>query len=429
TISAPAMVTLTGKKFEPKLELVDYRPVDKVFLGDEGIVRFAVKNNGVADFAADIPWEDPWSGPARMEVKSGETGNFTVNFRPKTAGIYRLEKFLQAGVAGSKLPLYGQCLRPLTVTPGRLVLAIGVSGAREGELQLTNGQPEPVRVQVQADGRLQGGGVIEVPGGGTARVSLALPPQDVASYHGELKITSVQGGEVVAVVADAKPAELRVVSPPGALLDLGSAPAGKAARGEVVMKNIGGTTAVIQAQVRAPLMVKPSEEAVRLEPGAHAVFVLTMTGDQPGLLKRELTFSGNQSIPPIVVQMQVLRAELAAVPEVVTPKVSPTEVTRETPPPVSKEDETAPPTPMEQLQMAQLSSMGEPVMQDRINPFLERVTSLELLDRTSHSLTVAWKNPSVKPVGWIIEAATMVMSRQGSGNFRADYIASSGSPD
>ncbi len=415
-VSASANVTLIGKSFEPKLELVDYMAVDKVFLGGEAVVRFAVKNNGAADFAADIPWEEPWLGPARVEIKSGETGYYTVQFRPKAAGIYRLEKFLQAGVLGSKLPLFGQCVRPLTVTPGRLVLAADASGAREGELQLINGQSEPIRVQVQSDGRLQGGGLIEVPGGGKARVSLALPPQDVASYIGEVKVTSPQGGEVVIVEAAAKPAELRIESPSGAVLDLGSVPVGKAARGEVVIKNFGGTTAVIQAQVRAPLMVKPSEEAVRLEPGGHAVFVLTMTGDQPGALARDLRFSGGQALPPIMVQMQVLPAEAVPAPVAAARQEPQAGVSHVSRPSTLTGSDAAVRTPLQRLLIAQLASSGLPVMKERINPFLERVTTVDLLARTSHSLTISWKTPSVTPAGWIIESATMVQVAEGGGS-------------
>ncbi len=415
-VSASAIVTLTGKIFEPKLELVDYMAVDKVFLGGEATVYFAVRNSGAADFAADIPWEDPWQGPARIKLKAGETGKYTVLFRPGAAGIYRLEKFLQFGEPGSKLSLYGQCVRPLTVNPGRLVLVSGSSGAREGELQLTNGQSEPIRVQVQSVGRLQGGGLIEVPGGGRARVLLALPSQDVASYSGEVKVTSTQGGEVVAVEAAAKPAELRIESPAGTLLDLGRVSVGKAARGEVTIRNIGGTASIIQAQVRAPLMVSPSGEAVRLEPGGKAVFVLTMTGDQPGPLTRDLTFSGDHAPPRLVVQMQVLPADARPAPEVVTPQITQAGVSRVLQPPTLTGSDAALRTPLQRLLMAHLASSGLPVMKDRINPFLERVTSLNLLARTSHSLTIAWKMPSVTPAGWIIEGATMARVSEGGGS-------------
>lgn len=417
SVSASAIVTLTGKIFEPKLELVDYVAADKVFLGGEATVRFSVKNNGAADFAEDIPWEDPWQGPMRIEVKSGETGRFVILFRPKAAGIYRQEKFLQSGVAGSKLPLFGECVRPLTVTPGRLVLKMGDSGAREGELHLVNGQPEPVRVQVQFSERLQGGGLIEVPGGGKARVSLALPPEDVASYQGEVKITSPQGGEVVTVMADAKPAELRAVSAAGAKLDMGSVPVGKVARGEVTIKNFGGAASIIQAQAHAPLLVRPSGEAVRLEPGGQTVFELHMTGDQPGLLARELSFIGDRAPPPIKVQMLVLPAEVRSAPVAVARRATEVEGPNDVTPPVSVDDEAVIPTPEQHVKMAQLSNYGVPVERDRINPFLEQVTDLQLLDRTSSSLTIAWKNPSVKPAGWIIEGSTMVLTKEGTGNF------------
>lgn len=416
-VSASASVTLTGRRFEPKLELVDYIAVDKVFLGNEATVRFAVKNSGAANFAGDIPWEDPWLGPARIELKAGETGRYIVRFRPERPGVYRLEKLLQPGVAGSKLPLYGQCVRSLTVSPGRLVLVLGSSGAREGELQLDNGRLEPIRVQVRSSGRLQGGGTIEVPGGGKARISLALPPQDVATYEGEVQVTSTQGGETVTVAAAAKPAELKVVAPAGALLDLGSVPAGKEARGEITIRNAGGSASIIQAQVRAPLTVRPSGEAVRLEPGGQAVFTLAMAGDQPGPLARELTFSGDPAAPRIPVQMQVLPADAPFAPSAVTQQGTQARASEAPMPPVVTDVKPAERTPMQQILLSYLASSGAPVPKDRINPFLERVTGLDLLDRTSHSLTIAWKKPSVMPASWIIESATMAQVGEGGGSF------------
>jgi hypothetical protein len=416
-VSAAAAVTLTGQRFEPRLEVVDYMAVDKVFIGGEAAIRFVVKNGGAADFAADIPWEEPWDGPARIELKAGETGRYAVHFRPAKPGVYRMEKLLQPGVAGSKLPLYGQCVRPLTVSPGRLVLTLGSGGARGGVLQLANGRPEPMKVEVQPAGRLQGGRTVEVPGGGRVRVVLSLPPDDVAAYQGELKIIAPQGEETVAVEAAAKPAELSVVSPAGSVLDLGSAPAGREARGEVTIRNTGGSTAVIQAQARAPLAVRPSGEAIRLEPGGQTVFALTMIGDRPGPLARDLTFSGDLLATRIEVQLQVLPAVSAAAPATATRPGPLGGELRETEPQLSGEGGVEARTPMQRLLLSYLAASGLPIPKERINPFLERITALELLERTSQGITIAWKKPNVTPAGWIIEGATMARIEEGGGSF------------
>ncbi len=317
----------------------------------------------------------------------------------------------------SKLPLYGQCVRPLTVSPGRLVLVSGSSGSREGELQIANGRSEPIRVQVKPAGRLQGGGTIEVPGGGRSRVSLTLPPEDVAAYQGEVEVTSSEGGEMVTVEAAARPAALRIVAPEGAALDLGRVPAGREARGEVIVRNTGGSPSVIQAQVRAPLAVRPSGEAVRLEPGGQAVFAVTMTGDQPGPLDRELVFSGDPAPPAVSVHLEVLPANGVVAPAQPASHETRAHAVNEPGQGTLAEDNPAARTPMQGLLMAYLASSGLPVPKDRINPYLERVTALELLDRTAHSLTIAWKKPAVSPAGWIIEGAVMAQVREGSGSF------------
>ncbi|HEY2573816.1 MAG TPA: hypothetical protein VGH65_07095 [Verrucomicrobiaceae bacterium] len=418
-VSASAWVLLVGKRFEPKLQLVDFMAVDKVFTGGEATVRFSLRNVGAADFAENISWEAPWQGPARIELKAGESGRYLVQFRPEKPGIYRLEKILQPGVDGSKLPLYAQCVRPLTLSPGRLILTPTSSGAREGELQLVNGRQDPVVVQVQASGRLQGGGTIEVPGGGKARVSLALPPLDVAAFHGEVKVTSAEGSETVLVESTAKPANLQVVMPQGTTLDLGRIPAGREGQGAVRLRNIGGLAAVIQAQVRSPLSVTPSGEAVRLEPGAEAEFIVKMIGDQPGSLLRELSFTGNPASPRIQVQMEVGPPESPLMPpaEATASNKPPVAISRGPQPPVFAEVEPRPDSPVKRLMYGYLGSAGIPVARERINPFLERVTALDLLDRRSHSLTIAWKKPSVMPSGWIIEVATMAQAEQSGGSF------------
>lgn len=416
-VSAPATVTLIGKRFEPKLELVDYMAVDKVFLGSEASIRFAVKNSGAADFAADIPWEDPWHGPPRIELKTGETGKYMVHFRPERPGVYRLEKLLQPGVAASKLPLYAQCVRPLMVSPGRLDLTLGSNGAREGELHLVNGREEPIKAQIRPGERLQGGGTFEIPGGGKVTISLALPPLDVAAFEGEVQVTSTQGGETIKVVAAAKPAELQIVAPAKLPLDLGRMPAGKLARGEVTLRNVGGSVSVIQARARTPLSVRPSSEAVRLEPGGQAVFTVSMTGDRPGPLTGDLTFSGDASAPRIAVKLDVAPAD--SVPLAAREPMRSAEAGTLLPPspPVFAAEDLSARTPMQRMMLSYLASAGFPVPKERINPFLGRVTGIELLERTSHSLTIAWKKPSVTPAGWIIESAGLARAGEDGGTF------------
>ncbi|MEI6537366.1 MAG: hypothetical protein WCN98_18630, partial [Verrucomicrobiaceae bacterium] len=143
-LSTPGTVTLTGRGFDAKLEILEVTVADRVFTGGESTIKITLKNSGSAPFSKDMSWEAPWRGPPHIELNAGEKADFIVVFKPAKTGVFRSNLELQPGVETSKLLLYGECVRALTVSPGRLQLNFNSqTGAREGTLSLSNGRSEP----------------------------------------------------------------------------------------------------------------------------------------------------------------------------------------------------------------------------------------------------------------------------------------------
>jgi hypothetical protein len=410
-ISAPATVTLTGQKYEPILNVENITAMGKVFLGGESSLRFTVKNVGPAPYSADLSWEFPWRGPPHLELKAGGSAELSVAFQPYAAGIFRLDRLLQPGQNSSRLVLYGECVRPLIVSPGKLVLTLsGDNGAREGTLLLANGLSSPQKARFKMPPRLAGATTVEVPGSGQVKVTLSLPPQDAAAFKGEIKISTQDGSETVSVESDAKPAVLQMVKPADGVLDLGTIPQGGEAQGVVVLKNNGGMSAVVQALRGASVQISPEGEAVRIEAGAEGQFLVTFHGEQMGHLQTEAHIQGAGLVLRVPIKVNVT----ARLPEAKAPDLAETGVAGSaTPGGGASSDATAqegaiPPqkTPLFKPMIAYLSATGLPVPRQNINPYLERVHEVQIRERTSSSVTIAWNKPDVMPAGWAVEMAS-----------------------
>jgi hypothetical protein len=413
--SVSATVTLTGEKYEPILAVQNVTAMRKVFLGGESSLRVSVKNIGPAPFASDISWEAPWVGPPHIDLQPGASAEFSIAFQPPGAGVFRLDRLLQPGKKESRLMLFGECVRPLTASPGKLILKLDPkTGERQGALVLANGLASPQKAQLKFPPRLVGVTSVEVPGSGQQTVIFSLPAQDYGSFQGEIVIATSDASEKVMVEAEAKPADLHVVKPATGVLDLGSVKQGEETVGEIVLKNTGGQTAIVQAMQEAQLRVTPSNQAVRVASGAEAIFAVTVMGDQVGHLQTEAHIESGGLLFRIPVKVDVTPATVS--PSPTAPVVASssggnasktaaleggapmTEAVREPDMPLA-----VPPAlrPM----LLYLAAKGMPVPKEKINPYLERVVRVEIRERTPHSLTIAWNKPGVVPAAWSIEAA------------------------
>jgi hypothetical protein len=412
-ISAPATVKLVGQRFEPILYILSVTAMNKVFLGSESSLRFTVSNAGPASYSSDITWESPWKGPPHLDLKSGETQEVSVFFQPTTAGIFRLDRLLQPGVSSSRLLLYGECVRPLTVSPSRLKLTINPqTGAREGILTLANGFAGPQVADCKLPPRLTAATTVQVPGAGQAQLLVSLPAQDVAAFKGELAISTPDCKETVVVEADAKAALLQLMEPADGVLDFGSVALGKDIHGQVILKNNGGITAVVQALPGAAVRVTPSGEALRIEPGAQGKFLVSLHADQVGELQTEANIQGAGLVLRVPVKVNVTPAPRDKAGDqrnasAISASDAMSSVEGGQPSRTEEEEAAAMrKSPLYRPILAYLSANGAPVPKANINPYLEKIHQVEVRDRSTHSITIAWKKPEMMPAGWSIERAS-----------------------
>jgi hypothetical protein len=61
---------------------------------------------------------------------------------------------------------------------------------------------------------------------------------------------------------------------------------------------------------------------------------------------------------------------------------------------------------------ALLGSEGLPMASSEVNPHLDRVTDIELVERKTSAFTIAWKKPGVAPAGWALEASSFVKDEE-----------------
>lgn len=412
-ISAPATVTLLGQRFEPILSVLNVTAVNKVFLGGESSLRFTLRNIGPAAYASDMTWESPWRGPPHLELKSGETQELSVIFQPTTAGVFRLDRLLQPGQNTSRLLLYGECVRPLTVSPSRLKLTVNPkTGAREGILILANGFTGPQKADCKLPPRLSGVTTLEVPGSGQTKLLVSLPVQDVAEFKGEVAISTPDCKETVLVEAEAKAALLQLTKPTDGVLDLGSVVQGKDISAAVILKNNGGMPAVVQALPGAAVKVTPAGEAIRIEPGAEGTFLVSLHADQVGELQTEANIQGAGLVLRVPVKVNVLPAPRNKTSGRDSSGISGSgtvaSVEGAMPNARTEEEEAAEmkKSVLYRPMLAYLAATGMPISKDNINPYLERVNQIEVRNRSTNSITIAWKKPEMMPAGWSIETAS-----------------------
>ncbi len=408
-MSAPGTVTLTGRGFESKLEILEMKVADKVFPNGESATKVTIKNSGDAPFARNMTWESPWRGPPHIELKAGEKADYIIVFKPAQIGIFRSTLEIQPGRESSKLLLYGECVRALTVSPGRLQLSLNTQmGAREGTLFLVNGRSDPLHVEVRTPQRLEGGGTFDVPGAGKSTVTLRLPATDVNAFRGDVIVSTIEGAETITAEADAKAQELRITAPSNGVLDLGSIETGFTARGEIQLRNSGGMPGIVEAQAFPPLVVIPAHQTLRVEPGATVTFTVSFKGELTGPFQSEVRIAGAGSVLRVPVSVSVNPSKSS--PKTVTEPASTGTTSTKIPVQPTPESNTNPMealTPFQQMAMGYLRANGLPLSKGKINPYLERVKDVRVLDRTSSSITLAWKKPDILPAKWEVEASSV----------------------
>lgn len=413
--SAPATVTLSGQRMEPKIEVVGIPQFGRVFLGGQASTRVAVRNKGTADFRMEMKWPEPFTGPPSIEVLKGGTAEFQVFVQPVKTGEFRHELVFQPGVPEARAIFFVLCLQAFSVSPGNLTLSLDEkTGERSGVLSLANSRPGPVRVVMKHPARLQGPVETEVAAVSRSDLRIALPAGDVEAFSGEIVIQAGDDTQKVTVQSGPKPAVMQVLIPASLSLDFGVVAQRSVAEREVVVSNAGGEPLIVEARTRPPYSIGQTVKSLRLEPRAQGRFKVSLQTDGLGSSPGELELVSNSSRVIVALSAEVRDNSLPVQsPPPASPGVSssvPAPLTAATPAKVFEGDDPfAGRNQLQAAMMAFASSRGLPIPKGQINPYLERVTGLEVLDVSRTDVTIAWPRPSVAPSGWVVEMASQVL--------------------
>jgi len=406
--SVAGVITLIGQTMEPKLEVKQTPRIGKVVLGGEGTGKVSVKNVGVAPFAGEIKWPAPWVGPPRLNIKPGETQEFIIALRPMQSGNFRLDMELQPGLSSSKLMVFAECFRALTVSPGDLSLSFNSkSGVRDGVITLVNSEADPLAIVLKLPARLSGPQQLDLLPRERREVKLELASSDMESFRDDVEIVAGKEIERVLVQAVAKPGELRLIKPEKPEMDLGQIKEKENASAMFMVRNVGGQEIIVEARCNPPLTLDTLNASFRLAPMQERQVPVTLSGAPVGAFTGEIKLSSGTVSFPILVKAKINSApppmatnDLPAAPAY--PKKSPDKSN------AGADDLPKLPNALQQMLASVLATEGLPPPPEMINPDLERVERADLVSRKSTSITISWKKPTLPPAAWIIEFANYI---------------------
>ncbi len=463
--SAASVVNLTGKRANPKIEIIQPPNFGRLLPGADGSSRMILKNTGIAPYAADIQWQAPWMGPPRIELGIGEEKEFLITVKPTAPGTLIWETELQPGERASRVRLYVECTQLFVVAPGLLKLRYDeTTGYRRGKVGVANATDQPMKFSLEPPARVRAPKEIEVPPKQSMDVEISLSPEDVAVFRGELWVINEPYRERVLIDAAPEPAQAVLITPQNALLDFGTLPKGKIGQSKVVLQNIGGEPAVLAAQAAPPFRVVESDSAVSIAPGESREMIVEGMSAQAGKFTGNVLFSGTGGKLSIATKFTVidpdtpqpirpsstpsgrsLRVPVAkATKSLITP-MSP--VVDSVPPPESatKKPVAAPaPTPVPEattapvepgklavlsdrqaLVMSYVATYGLPISKDLRSTHLQKIESIELVEQSRDHFVLAWKEPADKPAGYLLEQGYQVRN-QATGRWLKAWVAMPG---
>lgn len=449
--SAPSPVSLIGKRANPKVEIIQPPSFGKVLPGFESSSKIILKNTGIAPFAADIQWQVPWLGPPRIELGIGEQKEYMITVKPTAPGTLIWEAELQHGEPLSKVRLYVECAQLFVVAPGQLKLLYDdATGARRGKVGVANSTDLPMKFTIEPPAGVKAPKEIEVQPKQSLDVEVSLSPDNVNAFRGELWVINEPYRERVLLDAAPEPPQAVLVSPKEAVIDFGTLQKGKSAQAKIVLKNIGGESAVLAAQAAPPFRVIESDAAVSIAPGESREMIVEVAAEGAGKFAGDIIFSGTggklnvaaklvvndpstpQPIRPMSAQaarpvrVPVAKAASAAAtkpaekppeaPKATTTKPDKT-VETDAQEPASTETPTAPDaglaplTSYQSTVFAYLGTHGMPTWKGIQSPTLKKPGGIELVKQGRDFLVLAWSEPPEKPEGYLIEQGYPVLNK------------------
>lgn len=424
--SAPSPVTLTGKRAEPKIEIMQTSSFGRVLPGFEGSSKIALKNTGIAPFAADMQWQAPWNGPPRIELGIGEQKEYLITVKPSAPGTLIWETEIQHGEPLSKIRFYVECTEPFIVAPGLVKMHYeAATGDRRGKVGVANATDLPMKFTVEPPDRIHAPKELEVPGKQTVQLEVSLGADDVSVFKGEMWVISEPYRQRVLLEAAPEPPQAVLIEPKDAVIDFGTLPKGKTAQSKIVLKNIGGESSVLAAQVAPPFHVLESDSAVSIGPGETREMTVECVSPQAGKFSGNILFSGTGGKLSIAARFTVTDPNA---PQSIRPSTaSPAAKTRTSvAKPAGQAKGGAAPTPKDAAKPAQpaaatqkldkpiitdlgkltlgyLATWGMPLPKSMLSTKLQKVETIEVVQQGRDHLVLAWKHPEVKPESYKVQ--------------------------
>lgn len=432
--SAPAQVTLLGRRPQPRLQVLQQAQFGRVLPGAEVMAKVVVTNTGIGPFATDLVWPSPWQGPPRLEIGIGEQVELAVFIKPERPGVISNEIVLQEDNPASRVRLWLQCEQPFIVTPSRASLTYDKErGLRWVKAKIANATKEPMTLRFLRPERLEGPSEVTVPPNDLREVEFILDRDDVALFKGDVTVTDGVLVERLALGASPKPPIIELLAPSSKVLQFGSHDHGQVGRATMVLVNRGGEAAVLAIQAPPPFRVPEEEQSLSVAPGATCELVVEVMSNKAGRYSGKVVVSGDGNrielgaeasfVDPKVQTMGKVAAKggdsvgasgLKARPKVAAlPEDEPGEggVASPDAPPVSETQSNeaqvgAPPAESSQpvtmlgrvdgrsaALLSYLSVFGAPLPEDQISEKFKKLESIEVVEQGRDSLALAWKSP------------------------------------
>jgi hypothetical protein len=446
--SAPARVTLNGRRAEAKLMVLNQAQFGRVLPGTEVMAKVVIANRGIGPFESDLTWPAPWKGPPRVKLGIGETAEMAVFVTPERPGVITDELTLQEGNPTSRVRLWLQCEQPFIVTPGRAQMSYDPQrGLRWVKARLANATAETMTLKLTLPERLKGPSEVEVRAGQLQEIELTLAANDVKAFNGEVTVTEGMLSERLILGASPEPAQVAIVAPSSGKIQFGSHNQGVVGKATLVLANSGGEAAVMAVQAPPPFRVAQDEQSFSVAPGETQKLVMEVDSGKAGLYQGKVVLSGGGSrleldaevtfVDPNVIQMKagkgesgkseagepagkVARPKAAEVPTVAELAAKSGEMPEETKPkaPVG-------PTPVESQNavtamgrvnsraaaaLSYLSVFGMPTLEKDLSKKYGKLERIELAGVGTDFLELAWEKPNADspPQSYRVEAGQQV---------------------
>jgi len=331
------------------------------------------------------------------------------------------------------------CVLPYVISPGTLELAFDpASGQRKGITRVTNASTQPMSLRIDGGQRVQTQAELILQPQESQELVIALAPDDVAAFRGEVSVYQESHREKIFVNAAPEPAQVKLLQPENGRLDFGTIQKGSRAERTIRLANAGGEDLVLNI-TDSPPFIMSKDKALRVPPSASEEFVLTFETDQGGKYDKTLHIGGNGGTISLSV-LAVLNdpRRTGAVPKgagIENPHLdrAPSRVRQPGPErssgpekPVPAPEVTVPvtiskPPPAAPAPVTEGQASGAELLRKQVLAYtaavgvgpgdapgnrsrtLEQISDIGVLEAGREHLVLAWKNPAVEPARFEVE--------------------------